>query len=117
MKKFEDEAKEKYGNNFLASIDSINAPSYLLRSYPLEYKPIMQLDPDIDKAMEKMEEMNRIIDSLPGVDCGACGAPNCKALAEDIVRGKAKRSNCLFKMWDIVKTLEDKIQALESNNS
>lgn len=117
MKKFEDEAKEKYGNNFLASIDSIDAPSYLLRSYPLEYKPIMQLDPDIDKAMEKMEEMNRIIDSLPGVDCGACGAPNCKALAEDIVRGKAKRSNCLFKMWDIVKTLEDKIQALESNKS
>ena len=24
------------------------------------------------------------------LDCGACGAPSCRALAEDIVRGDAK---------------------------
>lgn len=113
MKKFEDEAKEKHGNSFKYALSD---PAVLNRSYTLEYKPVMQLDSEIGKAMEKMEEMNRIIDSLPGVDCGACGAPNCRALAEDIVRGKAKRSNCLFKMWDIVQALEDKVYSLEKEN-
>ncbi len=113
MKKFEDEAKNKHGNAFIACCE--NAES-LMRQGSLEYKPIMQLDSNIDIAMKKMEEMNRIINTLPGVDCGACGAPNCRALAEDIVRGKAKRSNCLFKMLDIVKVLEERVQLLETEN-
>ena len=33
---------------------------------------------------------------FPGFDCGACGAPGCRNLAEDIVRGKASISHCLF---------------------
>jgi Na+-translocating ferredoxin:NAD+ oxidoreductase RNF subunit RnfB len=35
---------------------------------------------------------------LPGLDCGACGAPDCRALAEDIVKGLADESFCLVKM-------------------
>ena len=33
---------------------------------------------------------------LPGLDCGSCGAPTCKALAEDIVRGEASVNDCIF---------------------
>jgi Na+-translocating ferredoxin:NAD+ oxidoreductase RNF subunit RnfB len=33
---------------------------------------------------------------LPGFDCGACGAPECRYLAEDIVKGKATISHCVF---------------------
>ena len=33
---------------------------------------------------------------LPGFDCGACGAPDCRALAEDIVQKKANVSDCVF---------------------
>ena len=32
----------------------------------------------------------------PGIDCGACGSPNCQALAEDIVRHEAQFSDCVF---------------------
>ena len=32
---------------------------------------------------------------LPGIDCGACGAPNCRAFAEDVVRGVASRADCI----------------------
>jgi Na+-translocating ferredoxin:NAD+ oxidoreductase RNF subunit RnfB len=35
---------------------------------------------------------------LPGLDCGACGAPDCRALAEDIVKGLADDSFCLVRM-------------------
>ncbi len=55
-----------------------------------------RLDDDISKAMEKMSKAQQIICFLPGIDCGGCGAPNCQALAEDMVQGKAKMSDCLF---------------------
>jgi Na+-translocating ferredoxin:NAD+ oxidoreductase RNF subunit RnfB len=32
--------------------------------------------------------------SLPGRDCGACGAPTCAAFAEDLVLGRAGASDC-----------------------
>ena len=57
---------------------------------------VFRLDDDISKAMEKMSRAQRIICFLPGIDCGACGAPNCQALAEDMVQGKAKMSDCVF---------------------
>jgi iron only hydrogenase large subunit-like protein len=63
-----------------------------------EIKPhnVFKLDDDINKAMEKMSKAQRIICFLPGIDCGACGAPNCQALAEDMVQGKARMSDCVF---------------------
>jgi hypothetical protein len=57
---------------------------------------VFRLDDDISKAMEKLSKAQRIICFLPGIDCGACGAPNCQALAEDMVQGKAKMSDCVF---------------------
>ena len=57
---------------------------------------VFRLDDDISRAMEKMSKAQRIICFLPGIDCGACGAPNCQALAEDMVQGKAKMSDCVF---------------------
>ena len=47
-------------------------------------------------AMGKMKKIQRIMRVLPGIDCGACGAPKCKVLAEDIVQGKAKMNQCVF---------------------
>lgn len=63
-----------------------------------EIKPynVFRLDDDISKAMEKLSKAQRIICFLPGIDCGACGAPNCHALAEDMVQGTAKMSDCVF---------------------
>lgn len=43
-----------------------------------------------------MGEMKKIESSLPGLDCGTCGAPSCSDLAEDIVRGKASIEDCVF---------------------
>ena len=61
-------------------------------------RPMMQLDDDIVAAMEKFERMEEVLNSLPGLDCGACGAPSCQCLAEDIVQGKATEIDCIFKL-------------------
>ena len=61
-------------------------------------KPVMVLDRDMGKALEMAEELEKIAADLPGLDCGACGAPDCRALAEDIVKGGAKIDDCIVRM-------------------
>lgn len=57
---------------------------------------VFALDSNREKALEKFRKIDKILCQLPGVDCGGCGAPNCYALAEDMVQGKAKMSDCVF---------------------
>lgn len=43
-----------------------------------------QLDTDVFAAMEKMMLVEEYLKKLPGIDCGACGAPSCRTHAEDV---------------------------------
>jgi iron only hydrogenase large subunit-like protein len=58
-------------------------------------RPARQLSDDFATARKMMQNMEDIIAQLPGLDCGSCGAPNCRALAEDIVRRQAKLEDCV----------------------
>lgn len=82
---------------------------------------VMLLDEDFEKAMEKMERLEKIYSEMPKLDCGSCGAPSCRALAEDIVRGFADKNDCIFKMREKVKELAKELFELEErpygNNS
>ncbi len=62
----------------------------------LEPIDIYSLDGDIKIASEMLNKINVIYNRLPLLDCGACGAPSCRALAEDIVKDIAKESDCIF---------------------
>ena len=53
-------------------------------------------------AIFKMAAVEDIYKSLPHLDCGSCGAPNCHALAEDIIKCEAEESDCLIKLRDTV---------------
>ncbi len=71
---------------------------------------IFRLDKDISKAMEMMSQMEDIYAGLPHLDCGSCGAPTCRALAEDIVRGKAKENDCIFKLRAKIQNVYDQLK-------
>jgi ferredoxin len=46
-----------------------------------------------------LKELNRIeelLERIEGRDCGACGAPDCRAFAEDVVRGAAALEDCIW---------------------
>lgn len=73
--------------------------------YPPQYRPVMKLSSDVRKAMQMAMELEEIAERLPGLDCGSCGSPCCRALAEDIVRGYAKESDCIFVMRERLKEL------------
>ncbi|VBB06322.1 iron hydrogenase [Lucifera butyrica] len=71
----------------------------------IEPRPVMRLDEDIFKALYKVELMEKTLQKLPGLDCGSCGSPNCKALAEDIAQGRASETDCVFKLREKVRDL------------
>ena len=59
-------------------------------------RSIYKLNDDFREAFKMAERMKKIERALPGVNCSACGAPSCAALAEDIVRGDAGIDTCIF---------------------
>jgi len=68
-------------------------------------KSAFKLDDDLVEAIRKMDLLEKTVKDLPGLDCGSCGSPNCRALAEDIVKGQANETDCIFKLRDKVKQL------------
>lgn len=85
---------------------------------PGKFEPLQigQLDSNLKRAMEKLSQLEQEITVLPGLDCAACGAPDCKTLAEDIVTGLASRSDCVFllrkQMGDLAEKLSELIHEL-----
>ena len=66
-----------------------------------ELKDVYALSTDRVTAMKKMMEIENIFKSLPHRDCGMCGAPSCRAFAEDLVNGVIPSdSKCMYKDYD-----------------
>lgn len=91
-----------------------------------EIKPrsIYKLNEDYAEAFKMAERMKKIEKVLPGVNCAACGAPSCSALAEDIVRGDASADTCIFINPDSAASKEalkriwgDRIKPKETNKN
>lgn len=62
----------------------------------METHPFQPLDSDPVKALQKRQQIEEILPKLGGKECGACGAPDCRNLARDIVMGEAKLEDCVF---------------------
>lgn len=71
-------------------------------SKPINAHPVPALDQDIMKAIELVKVVEEILKELPGLDCGSCGSPNCRAHAEDVARGYAKMTDCIFKLFETI---------------
>lgn len=62
-----------------------------LQFYQWQHEPdfddVFRLDEDRFSAMNKLIRIDKILADLPLADCGLCGAPSCRAYAEDVVNG------------------------------
>ena len=67
----------------------------LLWDTEVEYEPVFTLGENLSESINMMAKIEELLQTFPGLDCGSCGAPTCKALAEDIVRGVAKETDCI----------------------
>ncbi len=66
---------------------------YFFEEVP-SYRPIQRLSENFAESLRMMSDIQRVREELPGIDCGACGAPNCRAFAEDVIRGMTNRQDC-----------------------
>ncbi len=67
----------------------------LLLPPPFKATMVMGLDTDRSRALYKLQKVSDILKVLPGIDCGLCGSPTCKSLAEDIARNQASLKQCV----------------------
>lgn len=65
------------------------------RKEPFAPRAGVRLDKDMARAIEKLAQIDKLARTLPGKDCGVCGAPTCATLAEDVVFGRAELSACI----------------------
>jgi Fe-S-cluster-containing hydrogenase component 2 len=80
----------------------------------IEPRPALKLDDDIRVAMQKIEQIDETLKRLPGLDCGSCGSPTCRALAEDIVQGTASETDCVFRLREMVRGLAEEMVNLSA---
>lgn len=69
--------------------------TYLFDELP-EYRPISRLSDNMAQSLRMMADIQKLKNELPGIDCGSCGAPNCRAFAEDVVTCGADKSQCVL---------------------
>lgn len=50
----------------------------------------------ITEAIRRQEQVEKIFQLLPEKQCGACGSPDCRTFAEDVVDGKATLDMCIY---------------------
>ena len=67
--------------------------NFLFENLP-EYNPISRLGKSIAESMRMMADIQSFKSTLPGIDCGACGAPTCRAFAEDVIKQNACPEDC-----------------------
>ena len=83
-------------------------PESFLFETGIPYNPAFQLDENRSEAMRKLSRIETICDELPALDCGFCGAPTCRAFAQDVVQGESKMSECLVRMREQMQDLIEK---------
>ena len=82
--------------NFISKEEKYVSAEYLFEDLPT-YRPISKLGNTIAESMRMMADIQKLKSELPGIDCGACGAPTCRAFAEDVVRKTACPEDCPMK--------------------
>ena len=89
-----------------------NAQERFRMTEEIEPNDAQQLTGTMMERILKAARIDEIEASLPGLDCGSCGSPSCRALARDIVGGFASEMNCIFKLNERISTLASEMVSL-----
>ena len=80
----------------------------------IEYEPVFKLGESMTESIRLMSRVAEIEKKFPGIDCGSCGAPSCRALAEDIVRGLASESDCIHILREYIHKITGEMSMLDN---
>jgi hypothetical protein len=80
----------------ISRISPVESEKYIFNDKFLEHN-VFSLSSDRFEALKKFQRIGEILKNLPGIDCGSCGAPSCRAFAEDVVNGVLDGAQCRVK--------------------
>lgn len=83
----------------------------------VQYEPVFKLGEDMKESIAMIAKVEELCEKFPGLDCGSCGAPTCKALAEDVVRGVATENDCIHILRAHLHKISDEISLLDKTKS
>ncbi len=95
----------KYLPVSVSRIEDTEEDGELFWNSVVEYEPVFRIGTDMMDSIRKMRRIDELLEEFPGLDCGSCGAPTCRALAEDIVRGQAEKTDCVHILRDHIHQL------------
>lgn len=84
-------------------MENVEIPNNTYWTKDVTYEPVFRLGNSRRESIVKMAKVEELCKRFPGLDCGCCGAPTCKALAEDIVRGDAREHDCIHILREYIR--------------
>lgn len=86
------------GLNFALTRYLLTVPAILLLGYTMD-RIVKRSDTVVADTVEssEMSEEEKILNVLPGGNCGACGYGNCESMAKTIAAGKVTLADCLIR--------------------
>lgn len=83
----------------------------------VKYEPVFKLGMDMKESISMVAKVEELCETFPGLDCGSCGAPTCKALAEDIVRGVASEKDCIHVLREYIHKISDEMLFIDGRHT
>lgn len=80
----------------------------------IEYVPVFKIGSSLKDSIAAMAKISALCEKFPGLDCGSCGAPTCRALAEDIVSGRAHERDCIYLLRDYIHQISQQFNSIDS---
>ncbi|ACB83692.1 [Fe-Fe] hydrogenase large subunit C-terminal domain-containing protein [Natranaerobius thermophilus] len=92
-------------SSYLDGVTQSLPKSFNIRKINIQPRPLEGLSNSISQSVKKLSEIEKLLNCLPQLDCGACGSPSCRSLAEDVVLQRADMKDCVFYLLDNVASL------------
>lgn len=109
------EVKLKYLHKYMPVAKSHmvdEAEKYVPWTEAVQFEPVFHLGETMRESFTRLNQVEQLCKRFPGLDCGSCGAPTCKALAEDIARGAATEKDCIYCLRQDIGKLSSEVSAL-----
>jgi Na+-translocating ferredoxin:NAD+ oxidoreductase RNF subunit RnfB len=74
---------------------------------PLRPRDIEGQDVDLRERVARKKRAAALLKSLPGLNCGLCGAPTCRSHAGDVSQSRAEIGDCVFLSPDRIENLRE----------
>ncbi|MCR4433117.1 MAG: 4Fe-4S dicluster domain-containing protein [Caldiserica bacterium] len=90
------EQEERKRENAISPLSREDMADFLYLTMPIQPRPQYFLSENMEAAAKLLKMIDKFYEKLPKIDCGSCGAPTCRALAEDVAKGEASLEDCIF---------------------